>query len=151
MAGIVFDALAKADFGQHLHIIVGALHDALRLNQFVVGALCAAVSSLITSSVLVQVIVFIVVTCGTLIATKPLVDKYKKGHKEVKTNSDRFIGQTGVMLTDIDTLETVGQVKVSGEVWTAKLKNPTPVKKDDKVKILAIEGVKMIVEPWQGE
>ena len=118
---------------------------------FVVGALCAAVSSLITSSVLVQVIVFIVVTCGTLIATKPLVDKYKKGHKEGKTNSDRFIGQTGVMLTDIDTLEAVGQVKVSGEVWTAKLKNPTPVKKDDKVKILAIEGVKMIVEPWQGE
>ncbi len=118
---------------------------------FAVGALCAAVSSLITSSVLVQVIVFIVVTCGTLIATKPLVDKYKKGHKEVKTNSDRLIGQTGVMLTDIDTLEAVGQVKVSGEVWTAKLKNPTPVKKDDKVKILAIEGVKMIVEPWQGE
>ena len=118
---------------------------------FVVGALCAAVSSLITSSVLVQVIVFIVVTCGTLIATKPLVDKYKKGHKDVKTNSDRLIGQTGVMLTDIDTLEAVGQVKVSGEVWTAKLKNPTPVKKDDKVKILAIEGVKMIVEPWQGE
>lgn len=118
---------------------------------FAVGALCAAVSSLITSSVLIQVIVFIVVTCGTLIATKPLVDKYKKGHKEVKTNSDRLIGQTGVMLTDIDTLEAVGQVKVSGEVWTAKLKNPTPVKKDDKVKILAIEGVKMIVEPWQGE
>ena len=118
---------------------------------FAVGALCAAVTSLITSSVLVQVIVFIVVTCGTLIATKPLVDKYKKGHKEVKTNSDRLIGQTGVMLTDIDTLEAVGQVKVSGEVWTAKLKNPTPVKKDDKVKILAIEGVKMIVEPWQGE
>lgn len=118
---------------------------------FAVGALCAAVSSLITSFVLVQVIVFIVVTCGTLIATKPLVDKYKKGHKEVKTNSDRLIGQTGVMLTDIDTLEAVGQLKVSGEVWTAKLKNPTPVKKDDKVKILAIEGVKMIVEPWQGE
>ena len=118
---------------------------------FAVGALCAAVSSLITSSVLVQVIVFIVVTCGTLIATKPLVDKYKKGHKDVKTNSDRLIGQTGVMLTDIDTLEAVGQVKVSGEVWTAKLKNPTPVKKDDKVKILAIEGVKMIVEPWHGE
>ena len=118
---------------------------------FAVGALCAAVSSLITSFVLVQVIVFIVVTCGTLIATKPLVDKYKKGHKDVKTNSDRLIGQTGVMLTDIDTLEAVGQVKVSGEVWTAKLKNPTPVKKDDKVKILAIEGVKMIVEPWQGE
>ena len=45
---------------------------------FAVGALCAAVSSLITSFVLVQVIVFIVVTCGTLIATKPLVDKYKK-------------------------------------------------------------------------
>ena len=78
-------------------------------------------------------------------------DRYKKNHKDVKTNSDRLVGQIGVMLTDIDSLETVGRVKVSGEVWTAKLKNPTPVKKDDKVKILAIEGVKMIVEPWQGE
>lgn len=118
---------------------------------FVAGALCAAVSSLITSSLLIQLIVFIVVSFGTLIATKPLVDKYKKNHKDVKTNSDRLVGQTGVMLTNIDSLETVGQVKVSGEVWTAKLRNPTPVKKDDKVKILAIEGVKMIVEPWQGE
>ena len=112
---------------------------------FVVGALCAAVSSLITSSVLVQVIVFIVIAFGTLIATKPIVDKYKKNHKDVKTNSDRLVGQIGVMLTDIDSLETVGRVKVSGEVWTAKLKNPTPVKKDDKVKILAIEGVKILV------
>lgn len=118
---------------------------------FVVGALCAAVSSLITSSVIVQVIVFVVVTFGTLIATKPLVDKYKKSHKEVKTNSDRLVGQTGVMLTDIDSLETIGQVKVSGEVWTAKLNNNIPVKRDDKVKILAIEGVKMIVEPAAGE
>lgn len=89
---------------------------------FVVGALCAAVSSLITSSVLVQVIVFIVIAFGTLIATKPIVDKYKKNHKDVKTNSDRLVGQIGVMLTDIDSLETVGRVKVSGEVWTAKLK-----------------------------
>ena len=89
----------------------GRNKSALFQYGFVVGALCAAVSSLITSSVLVQVIVFIVVTCGTLIATKPLVDKYKKGHKEVKTNSDRFIGQTGVMLTDIDTLEAVGSGK----------------------------------------
>lgn len=105
---------------------------------FVVGALCAAVSSLITSSVLVQVIVFIVIAFGTLIATKPIVDKYKKNHKDVKTNSDRFIGQTGVMLTNIDTLEAVGQVKVSGEVWTAKLKNPTPVKKTIKSKFLPL-------------
>ena len=118
---------------------------------FVVGALCAAVASLITSSLLVQVIVFVVITAVSFIVTKPIVDKYKKGHKVEKTNSDRLVGQTGVMLTDIDSLETAGQVKVSGEVWTAKLKNFTPVKKNEKVKILAIEGVKMIVEPWQGE
>ena len=89
---------------------------------FVVGALCAAVSSLITSSVLVQVIVFIVIAFGTLIATKPIVDKYKKNHKDVKTNSDRLVGQIGVMLTDIDSLETVGRVKVSGEVLDRKAK-----------------------------
>lgn len=118
---------------------------------FVVGALCAAVASLFVSSLVVQLVVFIAVSLVAMIATKPLVDKYKKGHKIEKTNSDRLIGLTGIMLTDIDSLEAVGQVKVNGEVWSAKLKELTPLKKDSKVKILAIEGVKMIVEPLQGE
>ena len=116
---------------------------------FVFGALCSAISSLIIPSVPIGIIVFVVVSAGTLILTKPLVDKYKKGHKTVKTNSDRLIGESGIMLTDIDSLEALGQVKVSGEVWTAKLKASVPVKKDEKVKILAIEGVKLIIEPWQ--
>ena len=35
-AGVVLDALAETDFGQHLHVVVGALHDALRLDQLIV-------------------------------------------------------------------------------------------------------------------
>ncbi len=34
--GIVFDALAEADFGEHLHVVIGAFHDALRLDELVV-------------------------------------------------------------------------------------------------------------------
>ena len=118
---------------------------------FVIGALCAAIASLFTPYIVIQLVVFIVVSLVAMIVTKPLVNRYKKGFKIEKTNSDRLIGLTGVMLTDIDSLEAVGQVKVNGEVWSAKLKELTPLKKDSKVKILAIEGVKMIVEPLQGE
>ena len=37
-----------------------------------------------------------------------------------------------------------------GEIWSAKAKN-APVSKDSKVKVLSIEGVKLIVEPENKE
>lgn len=113
---------------------------------FAIGSLCAAVTTLFTDNIAIQVSVFLAVSVIALIATRPLVTNWKNNRKVVYTNSDRLIGTTGVMLTDIDSLETTGQVKVGGEVWTAKISN-APVKKDNRVKILAIEGVKMIVEP----
>ena len=49
------------------------------------------------------------------------------------------------MLTEIADSEHIGQVKVSGEVWSAK--SDSQVSKGAKVKVLAIEGVKLIVQP----
>ena len=61
------------------------------------------------------------------------------------TNADRLIGEIGVMNSDLSQPEDVGQAKVLGGIWSAKTNDP-PLKKGDKVKVLAIEGVKLIVE-----
>lgn len=115
---------------------------------FVVGAVGAAITTIFTSNILIQTGVFVVLTLIALIVTKPLVKRFKRSVKKVSTNSDRLIGKIGVVLSDISPLEAIGQVKVNGEVWTAKTVSEN-VRKDEKVKVLSIEGVKLIVEPFK--
>lgn len=113
---------------------------------FVLGAVCAAITTIFTPSILIQSIVFLGVSLISLVVTRPIVKKIKAKSGNVSTNSDRLIGRTGVMLADLTDKDAVVQVKVEGEIWSAKSAN-VPILKDAKVKVLAIEGVKLIVEP----
>lgn len=112
---------------------------------FVVGAVCAAISTFFTDDILIQVIVFVAVSLVALVVTRPLVKKFKKNTVKVSTNADRLIGEIGTMKSDLGSPEDVGQAKFLDGVWSVKTDNP-PLKKGDKVKVLAIEGVKLIVE-----
>ena len=117
---------------------------------FVVGAIAAAVTTIFTPNIFIQLIVFLAFSAASLIITRPLVKKLKSKNNTVSTNADRLIGQTGVVISEIKTDQDVGQVKVRGEIWSAKAKS-APVSKDSKVKVLSIEGVKLIVEPENKE
>ncbi len=112
---------------------------------FVLGALCAALTTIFTYSIVIQIVVFVSVSLVTLIATRPLVKKAKQKIRPLRTNSDRLIGETGVMLADLNDMHSVGQAKVMGKVWSVKTDNP-PLQAGDTVRVLAIEGVKLIVE-----
>lgn len=113
---------------------------------FVLGAVFAAVTTIFTPSIPIQSAVFLFVSLITLIVTRPLVKKFKKKHGNVSTNADRLIGKTGILLSDLNDNEAIGQVKVGSEIWSAKSEN-TPLSKNTKVMILSIEGVKLIVKP----
>ena len=104
------------------------------------GAIAAMISSYFTDSLFIQILVFIVVSVILLIVLKPL---FKHFRISSPTNYDRVIGKTGVVTEDISE-DKYGQVKVNGSIWTAKSKEK--IKKDEKVKILDVEGVKLIVE-----
>ena len=112
---------------------------------FVLGALCAALTTIFTDSIVIQIVVFVSVSLVTLIATRPLVKQAKQNIRPLRTNSDRLIGETGVMLADLNDMHSVGQAKVMGKVWSVKTDNP-PLQAGDTVRVLAIEGVKLIVE-----
>lgn len=115
---------------------------------FVVGAICAAITTIFTGSIIIQSLVFVFVSLIALIVTKPLVKKFKQSHEKVNTNSDRLIGQVGVVLHAIDDPQSIGQVKVMGEIWSAR-SDYAPIAKNERIKVLAIEGVKLLVEPAQ--
>lgn len=112
---------------------------------FVLGAVCAAVTCIFTDSIPIQSAVFLVVSLLALILTRPLVNKLKSKKGVVNTNADRLIGKIGTVISDIQDTHTTGQVKVDGEVWSAK-SDFAPIPKGSKIKVLNIEGVKLIVE-----
>ncbi len=109
---------------------------------FSIGALGAMLTAYFTDSIVIQIIVFIVVSIISLLITKPLVKKFK-GFDITPTNSDRVIGKTGEVTKKIDN-NSYGEVKVFGNTWTATSKEVIDV--GEKVKVLNIEGVKLIVE-----
>lgn len=117
---------------------------------FTVGGVGACIIALLGGPLLLQVAVFLIVSIILLYFTRPLAEKRLKiGHE--KNNIDQIIGQTGLVTEDIEPYHT-GQVKLNGMVWTAiaKDKNET-LSKGELIKIIKIEGVKLIVERVKGE
>lgn len=112
---------------------------------FALGALAALIAALLHASPLVQIIVFIVISAASFAVTRPLVKKFSTS-KIQKTNADRCIGSTAVVTEEINNLEAKGQVKVDGNIWTARSENDETVPVGEKVTVIKIEGVKLIVK-----
>lgn len=111
-----------------------------------IGALLAMITSFITSNVLVQTIVFVVSSCILVPLTKPLADKFI-GKKSVRTNSYSLLNKHGVVTSDINPIEGIGQVKVNGEIWSAKTEDESILTKGTEIEVIKIDGVKLIVSP----
>lgn len=109
---------------------------------FAVGALSSMISACFTENITIQVIIFIIVSIIALLITKPFVEKLRK-RKIQPTNLDRVIGSEGVVTKEIDK-NSYGEVKVKGSVWTAM--SDTKIEKGKEIKVLKIEGVKLLVE-----
>lgn len=111
---------------------------------FVISGLLAMVISLFTDSLYIQIGVFVLVGVLLIPMSKRI---YKKiNTKKVCTNLDRVIGMKGIATSDI-TKNTIGEVKVGGKLWSSYSSHD--IKKDEYVKVLAIDGVKLKVEKWE--
>lgn len=111
---------------------------------FGIGALVALLVSFITNNLFIQVVVFLVTSLLLVILTKPLMKKFIKNEKTVPTNFFSLSGKQGIVTKKIDNLNSTGQVKVNGELWSAI--SDEDIEKDTKVKVLSIDGVKLKVE-----
>ncbi|OJV63275.1 MAG: hypothetical protein BGO41_11345 [Clostridiales bacterium 38-18] len=111
---------------------------------FAVGALVALIASAIGLGFAVQFIAFVVVAVILLFYTRPIAKKFLKVGQN-KTNVDALIGKTGFVTKSIVSRE-VGQVKLNGQIWTAKGVSHEAFDLDEEVEVVAIEGVKLIVK-----
>lgn len=109
---------------------------------FAIGSLGALITASITDMVVIQIIVFIILSVVSLIVTKPIVKKIRT-RKITPTNLDRVIGKIGTVTKKI-TKDSYGEVKVEGSIWTAKANKE--IREKSQIKVLKIEGVKLLVE-----
>jgi len=96
----------------------------------------------IVTALSAQVIVFGVITIFFIIFTRPLVVRLFKTN-EVKSNVDALIGLTGIVTMEIIPPES-GQVKLQGEIWTAR--SEQRLSQDSLVKVRSVEGVTLYVD-----
>ncbi|MCR4961684.1 MAG: NfeD family protein [Lachnospiraceae bacterium] len=68
-----------------------------------------------------------------------------------KTNAEGILGKEAIVTAAIDNLKGTGQISLEGMDWTARTRDGQNVSKGSVVRILAIEGVKVIVEKVEKE
>ena len=113
---------------------------------FAGGALVAALAAMLGASLVVQFVLFLLVSIVLLIFTRPVAVKYFNKDR-VKTNVESLIGMEAIVLSEIDNLRGVGRVTLEGKEWSARSSvQDENLDVGEVVKVLAIDGVKLIVE-----
>lgn len=114
---------------------------------FALGAIVAMVMDLCGAPLPAQIIVMAVVSVVSfvlcMIWIRPKLESLRKKNIQ-HTNADRLIGREGVVIVPLNGMEGKGQVKIDGQVWSAKA--DTDIAEGVRVTVKSIEGVKLVVE-----
>lgn len=111
---------------------------------FAGGALVAFIVSLFYDNLLLELVLFLLVSMALLYFTRPLVLKYFNP-KRTKTNYEGVIGKEALVIVTIDNINAVGQVVVDGQEWSARSLEGVVLEKGTKVSVQGISGVKLMV------
>ena len=113
---------------------------------FACGALVAVVAAAMDAPLLLQILMFVVVSFAVLLAVRPIAVKYFNKDR-TRTNIESMIGRQAIVVSEIDNMQGIGQVTVNGMEWSARSTiNELKIAVGHVVVIRAVDGVKLIVE-----
>ena len=111
------------------------------------GALIAFILAAVGAGFWLQLIAFFVVSFVLIYFTRPYAVKYFNPRR-TRTNSEELIGEVVKVIGRIDNRAAEGKALVKGLEWSARaVSDDMIIEKDTLVKVVRIEGVKLIVEP----
>lgn len=112
---------------------------------FAAGAVIAALSAAFDLGFDVQIAVFIAASVVSMLLTRPFLKKVLHV-KKTPTNAEKVIGQSGVVISQIDNVFEKGRVLADGLEWEARSEDGSRLEKDDLVIVKDLRGVKLIVK-----
>ena len=115
---------------------------------FVLGAVAGLIAAVCGGPIWLQVVLFFAVSIAALAVTRPRV---AKGMKKASnpTIADRGLGGVGRVTERINNALPSGAVYIDGKTWTARSADDSIIEPDAAVRILRMEGVKLIVQKEQ--
>ena len=116
-------------------LVIEAATLGLATIWFAGGALVALIAAMCGAGIVIQIVLFLVVSLVLLFFTRPLAVRFLN-KDTLKTNVDRVVGMEGVVTEEISNLAGTGKVTI-------------PV--DAVVTVLRVEGVKLIVKVKEKE
>ena len=110
-----------------------------------VGGLCAmGLSFIIPENLVAQFIVMAVVSTILILCTKKFTRKISE-KDTVATNVYSILGKKAIVSQQIDNIKGQGQIKIDGDIWSARNEDDDVISEGDTVEIIRIDGVKAIV------
>jgi membrane protein implicated in regulation of membrane protease activity len=130
-----------------IFVLIEAATLGLATIWFAGGALVATLAAVALPGLIwLQVLLFLAVSILLLYFTRPVAVKYFNKDR-VKTNVESYVGREVIVVSEIDNLQGIGQVKLGGQEWTARTVSDDDVMEVGAVGIVkAVDGVKLIIE-----
>lgn len=124
-------------------VVAELLTTSLMFASLALGAFVAAIVAGFGGSVIWQAVAFALVSVGAIVGLRPLVAKrFSTRSDQHSTNTLALIGAVGKTTSPVTT--DGGQVKVRGEVWSART-DAGELAADVNAKVKSIDGVTLIV------
>ncbi len=115
----------------------------LVLIMFGVGAGAAAIVAALNGPVLLQALVFALVSLSLLIVVRP-VARRRFTISHTRTGIEALSGSSALVLESVD--RHTGRVKIGGEIWTARSYDDTQVlAPGEQVQVMEISGATALV------
>jgi membrane protein implicated in regulation of membrane protease activity len=128
-------------------LIAEATTSAFVAIYFGLAAIAAAAVAAAGLGVPLQLVAFAALSVGALTLTRPALKRAVGRTPAIRTGVDAMQGRIGVVTRAIAELEP-GQVKVGGEVWTARCYyDEEPIAVGSRVEVVKVEGVTALVIP----
>jgi membrane protein implicated in regulation of membrane protease activity len=111
-----------------------------------VGALGAAIASLLGFNLLVQALVLGVLGVAGIVIARPfLFERLHIGRPTLRSGADSMVGQRAILLEPIVGVGQPGHVKIAGELWPALTEDGTAMPVNTLVIVTALRSTTLIV------
>ena len=120
------------------------------LLPFGAGTAVATILAFSNANESLQWIAFIVISLASLAALRPLARKLNSQEQPARVGSTRLIGEIGVVTKDLgEALKENGSIQIGREEWPAETLEKGHVPAGTRVKVIHIEGTRVVVEVIQ--
>lgn len=131
-------------------IFIEANTAALVSIWFIPPAVVALVLAIIGVPLTAQLLTFVLLSALLLILSRTVFKKFMKKEDFVPTNSDRLPGMEAVVTSEIKGGTELGEAKVDGKFWSAKLNDESFAAVGEVLIVDHIESTKLILRKKDG-